>query len=96
MNDKSHKQDYVSRGQVLKLLSDDEVGRVSTAESARRLEHGAEYVDLDDLRRGVQRMDGAVGPIMSHILPRVAVSDETWKRICARLGASPSGPGKTT
>ena len=39
--------EQVARDTVLKLLSDEETARVSTAETASRLTEGAEYVDLD-------------------------------------------------
>lgn len=46
---------YLTRERVLNLLSDDEIARVSTAESGPRLEYGEECLDLEALERGVQR-----------------------------------------
>ena len=45
----------IARESVLKLLSDDEVASVSTAEAAARLLDGEEYLDLGQLDRGVQQ-----------------------------------------
>ena len=46
---------YVTRDTILKLLSDDEVAKVSTAETASRLADGDEYLDLEHLDKGVRR-----------------------------------------
>ena len=77
--------EQVARDTVLKLLSDEETARVSTAETASRLTEGAEYVDLEHLERGVQRAKSASAVTMGHVLPRSAVSDETWSKIVAQL-----------
>ena len=73
--------EQVARDTILKLLSDEENARVSTGEAASRLTEGAEYLDLQHLDRGVQR----AGVTMGHVLPRNAVSDETWRKIIAHL-----------
>jgi len=39
----------------MKLLSDDEVARVSTAQTASHIPDGDEYVNLEQLDKGVQR-----------------------------------------
>jgi hypothetical protein len=75
---------YVTRDTILKLLSDDEVGRVSTAESAARLSPDEEYLDLERLDEGVQRAAGAIAP-MGRVLPRKAVHADTWNKILALL-----------
>jgi len=53
----------IARESVLKLLSDDEVASVSTAETATRLLDAEEYLDLEELERGVQQARKA-GPAM--------------------------------
>jgi hypothetical protein len=73
--------EQVARNTILKLLSDEENARVSTGEAASRLTEGAEYLDLQHLDRGVQR----AGITMGNVLPRSAVSDETWSKILAHL-----------
>jgi hypothetical protein len=40
-------------------LSNDEIAKASTAESASVLTEGAEYLDLEHLNRGVQRANAA-------------------------------------
>ena len=76
--------DYVSREAILKLLSDDEVARVSTAETAVRLADGEEYLDLEHLEQGVRRALGITVP-MGRVLPRRALHDDTWAKILAQL-----------
>jgi hypothetical protein len=75
---------YVTRDSVLKLLSDEEVGKVSTAETAARLLAGDEYLDLEQLGQGVQRAGGNSTP-MGRVLPRRAVHEDTWSKILALL-----------
>lgn len=85
---------YVTREEILNLLSSEEIAGVSTAEDASHLHHGEEYLDLMKLEQGVRRADGIAVP-MGHVLPRIAVNGETWKRILARLAAqhpTPRGP----
>jgi len=78
---------YTTRNNVLKLLSEEEVARVSTAETAAGLAAGEEYLDLEQLERGVLRAQGAITP-MGRVLPRKSVGDPTWRRILNQLGAS--------
>ena len=86
---------YLTRNNVMNLLSDTEITTVSTAESMQRLEPGAEYLDLEALEAGVQRTSGKDMP-MGCVLPRKAVQERTWGKILKALaGASvteaPSG-----
>jgi uncharacterized membrane protein len=81
------RQDYITRESVLKLLSDDEVAKVSNAESARTLNDGEEYLDLEQLLLGVQQAHG-VPTDMGRVLPRKALHPGTWDSILAHL-ASP-------
>lgn len=76
--------DYVRRDTILKLLSDQEAASVSTAETAAGLAASEQYLDLQQLDHGVQFADEAALP-MGRVLPRNAVSDETWNRIVAQL-----------
>ena len=76
---------YVSRDTVLKLLSDDEIAKVSTAETAAGLTKGDEYVDLEHLDQGVLRADPATNVTMGHVVPRGVVSAGSWARILAQL-----------
>lgn len=67
-----------TRHEILSLLSDDELGFVSTAEE-RRIPDGSEYLDLEHLERGVLR--AAPNTKGKNALPRTAVSDATWAKI---------------
>jgi len=78
---------YTTRNDVLTLLSDEEVARVSSAETAAGLVAGDEYLDLEQLERGVLRAPGPSTP-MGRVLPRKSVGDPTWRRILTALGAS--------
>jgi 2TM domain len=85
MNVVADRDDQVARDTIMKLLSDEEIARVSTGEAAARLGEGAEYLDLQHLDRGVQRATTVSQVPMGHILARSAVSAETWSKILARL-----------
>lgn len=89
---------YLTRDRVLKLLSDNEIASVCTAESAARLEDGDEYLDLEALAQGVHGARGAATP-MGRLLPRKAVQEETWGKILKELAgdevATPHSGGLT-
>jgi hypothetical protein len=82
---------YLARDRVLSLLSDSEVARVSTAESAPRLAPGEEYLDLEALDQGMQRSVGAGTPV-GHVLPRRAVEEATWSKILRELAGAQVAP----
>jgi len=76
----------VTREAILMLLSDEEVARVSDAESMKSLPLGEEYLDLEHLDLGVRR--GLLAKVAMHdLLPRRAVHEQTWSRILKRLEA---------
>ncbi len=81
----SKRAEHVARESILKLLSNEEIARVSTAESASRLREGEEYLDLEHLDQGVQRAQSATKVAMGQVLPRSAVGVETWSKILAQL-----------
>jgi len=85
MND-SNRNELLFREHILNLLSDDEVASVSTAETAVSLEKGEEFVDLEQLGRGVQNARTSA-PVMGRVLPRKAVRDQTWRRILLEVTA---------
>jgi hypothetical protein len=74
-----------ARDTILKLLSDEEIAKVSTAEAASDLTEGGEYLDLEQVDQGVQRAKAATKVTMGNVLPRSAVRDETWSKIIAQL-----------
>ncbi len=75
----------VARDDILKLLSDEEIAKVSTAEASSGLNEGAEYLDLERLDQGIQHAKAATKVTMGHVLPRSAVCGETWNNILAEL-----------
>lgn len=76
---------YATRDAILKLLSNDEIAKVSTAEAATGMTEGAEYLDLELLDKGVQRAGSMTKVAMGHVLPRSAVSEDTWGKILLHL-----------
>ncbi len=76
--------DYVARDRILKLLSVTELAQVSSVESIG-LASGDEYLDLRHLEHGVRRVP-VTADAAPRMLPRSAVSDETWRKILAVLG----------
>jgi hypothetical protein len=75
--------EYVTRSEILNLLTDEEAALVATAET-RRLPEGDEFIDLEHLDRGVLISEG---PTTSsrHVLPRAAVRETTWAKIMTIL-----------
>ncbi len=80
------KGEYETRDQIFKLLSDEEIARISTAEGEARLADWDEYIDLGAPHNGVRRVHGAMQQTMGKILPRSAVSPKTWAQIAERFG----------
>lgn len=77
---------YVTRDALLKLLSDDEVASVSSAETAAQLADGEEYLDLHNLDKGI-RTAGGQSTHAGLLLPKKAVHAKTWAKIVAQLAA---------
>jgi hypothetical protein len=76
------RSDYLTREGVMRLLSDGELAKVSSVESAARLEGGEEYLDLERLDLGVRRANGMPEVLpMEHLLPRNAVGEATWTTV---------------
>ena len=83
-----NRNELITRESILKRLSDDEVARVSTAETAANLAEGDLYLDLEQLELGVLTANGQA-PAMGQILPRKAVHARTWDWIVTQLAAAP-------
>jgi hypothetical protein len=81
----------VTRGNILRLLTDEELAQVSIGETTVGLVDGDEYLDLEHPSYGVQRASGAVAT-MSGVLPRKLVAASTWGRILKRLEPPPREP----
>ena len=77
--------EFVARDTILKLLSNEETAKVSSAEAASGLADGAEYLDLEHIDQGIQRANASTKVVMGHVVPRQAVSDATWSKILAHL-----------
>jgi len=83
----ARRTEFETRDAILKLLSDDEIARVSTREAGPPLGPGEEYLDLKHLKHGVRYMTSMTHVKISDLLPRNVLSDETWSKICARLSS---------
>jgi len=82
----AERTEHIARDTILKLLSDEENAKVSSAEGSVGLLQGEAYVDLEHLDRGIQRADSAMTKgTIGHIVPRRAVRGETWSKILAQL-----------
>jgi hypothetical protein len=75
------KKNALNREAILKLLTDAEISKVSSAEAAPRLVEGDEYIDLEDLESGVQLVQAVPRTAPGRALPRSAVADATWAKI---------------
>lgn len=82
--------DYATRDNILKLLSDEEIARVSTSETSAHLVDGDEYVDLEELQQGVRVALGDTSVRMGRVLPRKAVLEKTWQHVMKLLSTNSS------
>lgn len=80
---------FVARNSLLKLLSDDEVASVSSAETFSMLAEGDEYIDLEQLDKGGRRAKGERTKL-GRILPKKAIHEKTWNKIMAQLSPPPA------
>ncbi|HKY41003.1 MAG TPA: hypothetical protein VJN18_33945 [Polyangiaceae bacterium] len=81
-------REYVIREEVMKLLSEEELSRVSLAETAAHLREGQEYLDLEETVRGVRRASWTSVPT-GRVLPRDAVPASTWSKILTLVSNAP-------
>ncbi len=82
------RSEYTARERILELLSDEEVAKVSTAETQVRLSDGEEYLDLERIEEGVRQAHGQT-TATGRVIPRSAVRDATWSKIVKEIeGAS--------
>jgi hypothetical protein len=79
----------MTREDILQILSEGEVASIGVANMQAQLGNGDEYLDLENLRSGVQRAKTGVTP-MGHVLPRKAIYEDTWRRVLRRLKATPA------
>jgi len=71
------------RDAILNALTDAENAKVSTAEGRQNLKSDDSFVDLENLDKGVQQ--GKAGNAVGHVIPKSAVSVDTWNKIVALL-----------
>jgi hypothetical protein len=84
---------YFSRDSIMDLLSDDEIARVTTAETTGALVVGDEYIDLEQLDQGVRIAIGGATPIpMGRVVARKVIQHETWSDIVAQLASCRIAP----
>ncbi len=77
----------IEKEDILALLTDAEIGKVSMAETKKSLAPGEQFVDLDDLAAGVQMIEGPGAPDTHDLIVRSAVGTKTWSNIVERLRA---------
>jgi hypothetical protein len=82
----NNRTEFVFRHNILGMLSDDEVASVSTAETAMALSDGDEYLDLQQLDRGV-RLAGPMCAPVGCVLFKRAVRKTTWAKVLTELEA---------
>lgn len=82
---KDRNMQYINRDAILKILSDNEVTKVSKEEEPTELVDGDEYIDLDHLEKGVQQVHQYLKQNTENVIPRSAVSEETWSKIIKKL-----------
>ncbi len=78
------KTSMTQRARVMALLSDEETAKVSNAETAASLADGEEYLDLEQLAKGVMKAGGATVSI-GRALPKRVVLPATWATILTTL-----------
>jgi hypothetical protein len=78
------KGNVVTQSTILGLLSDEEIARLSMAETRAPIE-GDEYISLEYPDEGVLRVGQTKVWHPSQILPRSAVREETWSAIVALI-----------
>jgi hypothetical protein len=83
------RNEYLTRDRIMKLLSDQEVASVATAETAEHLTAGDEYLDLERLHEGVQKAGSSPTP-MGRVLPKKAIHESTWGKLLKQLEKAPS------
>jgi|SRR5450432_1710393 len=90
------RSEYFTREGIMELLSDDEIARVTTAESARSLSEGDEYVDLEQLDQGVRTATkGTVSLPMGRVVSKGAVQERTWNDIVEHLKSRRIAPAQS-
>src|SRR5664279_5690277 len=94
------RSEYFTRDSIMKLLSDEEIAKVTATESATSLMDGDEYIDLEQLDQGVQTVPGSTAAIaVGRVVARKAVQELTWKNVVTQLASRrivPVHPGESS
>ncbi len=72
----------------MKLLADGELTDFSKGGPSEDLRNGDEYLDLEQLARGVQRVRSGATPT-GQVLARKAIHEDTWRKILRQLTVAP-------
>ena len=93
------RSEYLTRGSIMQLLSDDEIAKVTAAESATSLADGDLYIDLEQLDQGVRTVAGGTAAIaVGRVIAKKAIQGATWDHVVAQLASRrilPVGSGTT-
>lgn len=82
------RSEYFTRDGIMALLSDDEIAKVTAAESATSLADGDEYIDLEQLDQGVRTVVGGAIPLtVGRAIAKKAVQGRTWDKVVAQLAS---------
>jgi hypothetical protein len=82
------RSEYFTRDSIMKLLSDEEIAKVTATESTTSLMDGDEYIDLEQLDQGVQTVTGSTAAIaVGRVVARKAVHERTWKNVVTQLAS---------
>jgi hypothetical protein len=82
------RSEYFTRDSIMGLLSDDEIAKVTAAESAKSLVDGDEYIDLEQLDQGVRTvMGGTAGIAVGRVVAKKAILERTWDHVVAQLAS---------
>ncbi len=71
----------ITKAELMNMLDDEEIARVSRAEAEHQLSAGDEYVDLDHIDKGIQKAATGITVGFGSIIPKNAVSPKTWFEI---------------
>jgi hypothetical protein len=75
----------VRREDILNILSDAELEKVTSMEEPLKLQEGDEYIDLGHIDRGIQEVHAKSNINVGNIIPHSAVKEETWKKIIKKI-----------
>lgn len=72
------------RDAILQLLSAHELAGIGSSATKARLANGDEYLDLQQLHLGVQRVRGSARPEGDLVIRKV-IYEDTWRRVLRQL-----------